>query len=50
MDAQALMQGAAQMPTTELERFIQELNVLLTRRRRAEIPYCRERYLLGLVN
>jgi hypothetical protein len=50
MDAQVLMQGAAQMPTTELERFIQELNVLLTRRRRTEIPYYRERYLLGLIN
>lgn len=50
MDAQVLMQGAAQMPTTELERFIQELNALLTSRRRTEIPYYRERYLLGLVN
>jgi hypothetical protein len=49
MDAQILMQSAAQMPVPELERFVQELNALLTRRRTTEQPY-RERFLLGKIN
>jgi hypothetical protein len=49
MDAQILMQSAAQMPVPELEHFVQELNALLTRRRTTEQPY-RERYLLGRIN
>lgn len=49
MDAQILMQSAAQMPVPELERFVQELNALLTQRRTTESPY-RERYLLGKIN
>ena len=49
MDAQILMQSAAQMPVPELERFVQELNALLTRRRTTESPY-RERFLLGKIN
>ncbi len=49
MDTQVLIKGVSEMPISELERFIQELNTLLTQRRRTEQPY-RERYLLSLIN
>ena len=49
MDAQVLMQGAAQMPITELERFVQQLNALIVQRKTTDTNY-RQRFLLGKIN
>ena len=49
MDTQVLMQGAAQMPITELERFVQQLNALIVQRKTTDTNY-RQRFLLGKIN
>ena len=49
MDAHVLMQGAAQMPITELERFVQQLNALIVQRKTTDTNY-RQRFLLGKIN
>lgn len=49
MDAQVLMQGVAEMPISEMERFVQAINALITQKKATDKSY-RERFLLGKIN
>ena len=49
MDTQVLIQGVAQMPISEMERFVQQVNALIVQKKTTDKTY-RERFLLGKIN
>ena len=49
MDIQVLIQGVAQMPISEMERFVQQVNALIVQKKTTDKTY-RERFLLGKIN
>ena len=49
MDTQVLIQGVAEMPISEMERFVQQVNALIVQKKATDKNY-RERFLLGKIN
>jgi hypothetical protein len=49
MDAQVLIKGVSEMPISEMERFVQVINGLITQKKATDKSY-RERFLLGKIN
>ena len=49
MDTQVLIQGVAEMPISEMERFVQQVNALIVQKKTTDKNY-RERFLLGKIN
>ena len=49
MDTQVLIQGVAEMPISEMERFVQQVDALIVQKKATDKNY-RERFLLGKIN
>ena len=49
MDKQVLIDSVAQMPISEMERFVQQVNALIIQKKTMDKSY-RERFLLGKIN
>lgn len=49
MDAQVLIKGVSEMPISEMERFVQQINSLIVQKKTTDKKY-RERFLLGKIN